>query len=63
MNKVGLGIKDKNNVEIFCNDRINYLGHIGVIEYSVSECKFYILWEDGNIRSINEDFAKEIEII
>jgi len=54
-----LGIDKEGNI-IRYKDKVALGDHTGIIEYSRSECRFIIKWDDGHYRSFNHHIAKEL---
>jgi hypothetical protein len=58
-----LGVEDKNGKELNSNCTIKFKNYVGLVFYSVEDCRFKIKWEDGSTRGLNKSFMKQVEII
>ena len=58
-----LGVEDKNGKELTSTCRIKFKNYVGLLFYSVEDCRFNIKWEDGSIRGLINSFAKAVKSI
>ncbi len=51
-----IGIKDRNDVEVYAGDKIEAVSIIGVVEYDNAVASFIVKWEDNQITRFQRVF-------
>lgn len=56
------GLKDKNSVEIYCGDAVEWLGHRGIVEFVLNNQQTMIIGASGYIADLDysTDFNTEV---
>lgn len=56
------GLKDKNSVEIYCGDAVEWLGHRGIVEFVLNNQQTMIIGAPGYITDLDysTDFNTEV---
>lgn len=56
------GLKDKNSVEIYCGDAVEWLGHCGIVEFVLNNQQTMIIGAPGYITDLDysTDFNTEV---
>lgn len=56
------GLKDKNSVEIYCGDAVEWLGHCGIVEFVLNNQQTMIIGASGYIADLDysTDFNTEV---